>query len=176
MIFSFLATLFYSFNPKVLSNSTVSVTPWKYQQVSELQSPESWLFVHLRSVWFVMLFVKNDHIYAYHDARDKGTKDSFYTKKCTKADFELAHAKHWGIEEFHRCIKQVCNCEHYFFRNEITIRNHIHLSLRAFCVFEISRSKWILSNRYQYINKCMEQYLQSLFSKVSMTWLEISRN
>ena len=45
----------------------------------------------------------------------------------------------WGIEEYHRGIKQCCGVERAQVRNAAAIANHILLSIRAFIRLELHR-------------------------------------
>jgi hypothetical protein len=50
----------------------------------------------------------------------------------TQDEFKSLHDSHWQIEEFHRVIKQICNIERFFIRDQWAIRNHFFCALRAF--------------------------------------------
>ncbi len=54
-------------------------------------------------------------------------------KQLSRETFKQAHSEHWQIECFHRVIKQVCNIERFYGRDEQAIRNHVFCALRAFC-------------------------------------------
>jgi hypothetical protein len=45
----------------------------------------------------------------------------------------------WGIEEYHRGIKQCCGIEKAQVRKGTSILNHIHMSIRAFIRLELYR-------------------------------------
>ncbi len=51
---------------------------------------------------------------------------------------ELA-SEAWGIELFHRGIKQCCGIERSMVRKGIKVFNHICLSIRAFLRLEVNR-------------------------------------
>ena len=42
------------------------------------------------------------------------------------------HEKHWGIEQYHRVIKQVCHIEHFQVLKQKAIRNHIFASICSY--------------------------------------------
>ncbi len=61
-------------------------------------------------------------------------------------DLEIKQAKRkelsstaWGIEEYHRGIKQCCGVERAQVRNARAILSHIQMSIRAFIHFEWQR-------------------------------------
>ena len=45
----------------------------------------------------------------------------------------------WGIEEYHRGVKQCCGIERAQVRKATSILNHIHMSIRAFIRLELCR-------------------------------------
>ena len=67
----------------------------------------------------------------------------------TRSEFLTIHNTHWGIESYHRAIKQVCGVGRFQVRNNEAIRTHIFCSLRAFIYLEIYRSKQIITNWYE---------------------------
>jgi hypothetical protein len=67
----------------------------------------------------------------------------------TQVDFDRVHAAHWGIEQFHRAIKQVCNIERFQVRNENPIKNHIFCALKAFVTLEFMRLNKTISHWYE---------------------------
>jgi hypothetical protein len=136
-----------------------------YHQVSVYSIPEEGKILHLRNVWFVRIFEKNTFFYAYHDGNTDDKHNKEYLEKITRQFFEEIHSKHWHIEEYHRVLKQVCNTEKHFFRNKNTIDSHIHCSLRAFCVLEISRCHWILKNWYSFATQNMEIFVRKTLLK-----------
>jgi len=53
--------------------------------------------------------------------------------------FEKFSGQGWGIEEYHRGIKQCCGVERAQVRKAKSIMNHIHMSIRAFMRLELYR-------------------------------------
>ena len=70
-------------------------------------------------------------------------------ERITQVDFERVHAAHWGIERFHRAVKQVCNIEHFQVRNENPIKNHIFCAIKAFVKLEFMRMNEKILNWYE---------------------------
>lgn len=58
------------------------------------------------------------------------------------------HREHWGIESYHRAIKQVCCAEKFFVRWKTAIRNHLFCALRAFVQLEIQRWRGEIKSWY----------------------------
>ncbi|CCI27069.1 transposase (fragment) [Microcystis aeruginosa PCC 9809] len=58
-----------------------------------------------------------------------------------------------GIEEFHRVIKQVCNIERFFVRDQWAIRNHFFCALRAFCHLQTACLNQLINNCYEFARK-----------------------
>ena len=56
---------------------------------------------------------------------------------------------HWGIEFYHRVLKQVCNISKFFVRNTPAILTHIFCALRAFCQLEIMGINERIQNVYE---------------------------
>lgn len=67
----------------------------------------------------------------------------------TRREFEEVHDIHWGIESFHRAIKQVCGVGRFMGRESQAIRNHIFGSLTAFIRLEKMRAEAMISNWYE---------------------------
>lgn len=147
------------------SNRLASDETKQYKQVSEYSLGEEGQVLHLRNVGFVRIFENNTFLYAYHDGSTEDKRDKETLEKITRKDFEEIHSKHWHIEEYHRVLKQVCNTEKHFFRNKNTIKSHIHCSLRAFCVLEMSRVRWVLKNWYSFATESMAAHVRSVLQK-----------
>jgi hypothetical protein len=68
----------------------------------------------------------------------------------THSDFESLHDQHYGIEAYHRILKQVCTVEHFQVRTEVAIRNHIFCALCGYIQLEIARIKGVIANHYEF--------------------------
>ena len=55
----------------------------------------------------------------------------------------------WHIECFHRVIKQVCNIERFYVRDEQAIRNHFFCALKAFCKLQTMCLNGLINNCYE---------------------------
>lgn len=138
-------------------NRTVSNEPGKYYQVSTLDIPNEGLLTHLREFGFIKLFRKD---FKQEDSRHYilylPSEESL--KQITKSEFITIHDTHWGIESFHRAIKQLCGICKFMVRDSYAIKTHIFCSLQAFVRLEKMRSEKIISNWYELQRK--------LFTKV----------
>lgn len=132
----------------VEKNRTVSDKPGKYHQVSSLEIPDEGLITHLKEFGFIKLlrkdFKKGDsrHYILY-------LPDSEKLQQISRQELITIHDTHWGIEAFHRAIKQVCGIGKFMVRNTYAIKTHIFCSLQAFVRLEKMRSTNSISNWYQ---------------------------
>jgi hypothetical protein len=67
----------------------------------------------------------------------------------TRNEFITIHDTHWGIETFHRAIKQLCGICRFMVRDTHAIKTHMFCSLQAFIKLEFMRSEKIISNWYE---------------------------
>ena len=94
----------------VEKNRTVSSELGKHQQVSSLVIPDEGLITHLKEFGFIKLlrkdFKKGDsrHYILYLPNTEK-------LQNISRQEFINIHDIHWGIEAFHRAIKQVCGAD-----------------------------------------------------------------
>ena len=132
----------------VEKNRTVSNEPGKYCQVSTLEIFDEGLVTHLREFGFVKLFRKD---FKKEDSRHYilYLPSSEDIKQITRSQFITIHDTHWGIESFHRAIKQVCGICRFMVRDTCAIKTHIFCSLQAFVRLELMRSQNIISNWYE---------------------------
>ncbi len=59
------------------------------------------------------------------------------------------HSIHWGIECYHRAIKQVCGIGRFMVRTTEAIRTHFFSAIRAFTQLELMRSEDLIENWYE---------------------------
>lgn len=152
------------------SNRTVSDQPNQYAQVKNLEIPNQGWLTHLKGFGFVKLFRKDfkkggpKHYIFYHP-------DEEILQQTTRQTFLTIHDTHWGIESFHRAIKQVCGIGRFQVRNSEAIRTHIFCSLQAFIHLEMMRSEQIIANWYEvqknlFTSVIREYILQNLTQSV----------
>jgi hypothetical protein len=131
-----------------LQDRTVSNEAGKYSQVSNLAIPESGLITHLQEFGFIKLFRKDfkkgdSRHYVFYVPNDDALK------QINRSEFVTIHDTHWGIESFHRAIKQVCGICRFMVRDSHAIKTHIFCSLQAFVRLEKMRSEKLISNWYE---------------------------
>ncbi len=129
-------------------NRIVSNQPGKYEQVGNLAISDEGLITHLKEFGFIKLWRKD---FKKQDSRHYilYLPDSQKLKHISRKEFITIHDTHWGIEAFHRAIKQVCGICRFMVRNTQAIRTHIFCSLQAFVRLEKMRSTNSISNWYQ---------------------------
>jgi Transposase DDE domain len=65
------------------------------------------------------------------------------------ADFQELHSIHWGIECYHRAIKQVCGIDLFMVRTSEAIKTHFFSAIRAFTQLELMRTEELIENWYE---------------------------
>lgn len=132
----------------VEKNRTVSNEAGKYSQVSTLEISDEGLITHLKEFGFIKLFRKvfkkadSKHYILYLPDEDK-------LQQIARSEFITIHDIHWGIETFHRAIKQVCGICRFMVRDSQAIKTHIFCSLQAFVRLELMRSEKTITNWYE---------------------------
>jgi hypothetical protein len=132
----------------VEKNRTVSDEPGIYRQVGSLEIPEEGWLTDLKGFGEVQLFRKgfkkgDSRHYIYYSGDDE------VFEEITSAEFLTIHDTHWGIESFHRAVKQVCGISRFQVRDSHAIRNHIFCSLQAFIRLESMRAERLIANWYE---------------------------
>ena len=100
----------------IASNRQVSIERGNQQSVKDLDIPKDGLMVYLKAFGWVRVFCqpfKNEPRYYILYKRDLEALEQL-----TYDDFKAIHDDHWKIECFHRIIKQVCNIERFYVRDE----------------------------------------------------------
>ena len=156
----------------VEKNRTVSNEPGKYSQVGNLEISEEGLITHLKEFGFVKLFRKD---FKKEDSRHYifYLPDAQKLKQISRSELITIHDTHWGIEAFHRAIKQVCGVCRLMVRNSHAIKTHIFCSLQAFVRLELMRSEKAIANWYEvqrklFINVVREYILENLSSTCAL--------
>lgn len=129
-------------------NRTVSNEPGMYCQVWSLEIPAQGWLTYLKGFGEVQLFRKDftkgdSRHYIYYSGDDKGLEE------VSRKEFLTIHDTHWGIESFHRAIKQVCGIGRFQVRDCYAIKTHIFCSLQAFVRLEIMRAEHLINNWYE---------------------------
>ena len=97
-----------------------------------LEVPPEGVVVHLKGFGMIRVFrtVSRKGDVEHWATDDLGMKE--------KRREELS-GQGWGIEEYHRGVKQCCGIERAHVRKARSILNHIHISIRAFVRLELYR-------------------------------------
>lgn len=163
------------------SNRLVQLAAQPYVAVRNLDIPPEGLVVHLKQVGTVKLFRSVfKHEFRYYvlslpmpagqcpidlgsDEREARLRSLL--EMVTEAQFKRIHDLHWGIEQFHRAVKQVCNIERFQVRDTQAILTHLFSALRAFVQLELKRVKGEIFNWYQVqqtlFNPVIRAFIQS---------------
>jgi hypothetical protein len=67
----------------------------------------------------------------------------------SRTEFKEIHSIHWGIECYHRAIKQVCGIGQFMVRTTEAIRTHFFSAIRAFTQLELMRTEEKIENWYE---------------------------
>ena len=161
-----------SFGVGLAKNRSVRINKGKYVRIDSLDIPDGGLIVELKNFGKVKVFkrvFKNEitHYYAlFFTDEDK-------LEEATRQDFRELFARHWGIEVYHRALKQLCNLNKFFVRKTPAIITHIFCVLRAFCQLELMRVKETIDNWYEvqrnlYIEVARQFIIDNFQQKISL--------
>lgn len=131
----------------IASNRQVSVERGSLVQVKQLDIPDTGRMVYLKAFGWVKVFCQpfKDELRHYILYQPELEQLQHLPRKAFKA----VHDDHWKIECFHRVIKQVCNIERFYVRDEQAIRNHCFCALSAFCRLQTMCIQGLINNCYQ---------------------------
>ena len=124
----------------IAKNRKVSINGGKYTSVQNLEIPDDGLVVHLKKFGDVKVFCRpfkneaNRDYIMYFPVLDA-------TEQITRAEFKEFHSIHWGIECYHRAIKQVCGIERFMVRTTSAIKTHFFSAIRAFTQTRVNASR-----------------------------------
>jgi len=132
----------------IAKNRQVSIIKGQYQSVESLEIGEDGTIVYLKEFGEVKVFkkhFKNDIVRFYilfsQDNQDLNEAD--------KTLFIQVKATHWGIETYHRALKQLCGINKFIVRKSEAVLTHFFSSLRAFIKLELMRARDLIDNWYQ---------------------------
>ncbi len=132
----------------IAKNRLCSVDGKNFTQVQNLEIPDQGLVVYLKKFGQVKVFhrsFKNEtHRYYIMFVPDKDTLFII-----SLAEFKELHSIHWGIECYHRAIKQVCGIELFMVRTSAAIKTHFFSAIRAFTQLELMRAEELIENWYE---------------------------
>jgi hypothetical protein len=126
----------------VAKNRKVSINGRDYTQIQNVEIPDEGLMVHLKNFGQVKVFRKT---FKNEDKRYYiiylPNEDALIA--ITRVDFKSLHSIHWGIECYHRAIKQVCGIEQFMVRTSQAIKTHFFSAIRAFTQLELMRAAMV---------------------------------
>jgi hypothetical protein len=132
----------------IAKNRWCSIDGKHFTQVQNLKIPADGLVVYLKGFGRVKLFrksFKNEtqrYYMMYTSAQDK-------LSSISRAEFKEVHSIHWGIECYHRAIKQVCGIGQFMVRTTDAIKTHFFSAIRAFTQLELMRAEELVENWYE---------------------------
>lgn len=130
------------------NNRTISINRGQYIQIQTLGDwADDQQTVYLKEYGMVKVFRQiYKNAYRYYIL---STAELDQLPHITRVDFERVHATHWGIERYHRAIKQVCHIEHFQVRGFYQIKNHVFCALKGFVRLEFMRANQMISHWYE---------------------------
>lgn len=132
----------------IAKNRKVSLNGKEYFQVTNLEIPDSRLVMYLKNFGRVKVFWRTfkNEVERYYITYLPGTDAS---EQITRQEFNQWHSIHWGIECYHRAVKQSCGIERFMVRTTEAIKTHIFCSIRAFMQLEFMRAEELIENWYE---------------------------
>jgi hypothetical protein len=147
----------------IKSNRTVSINKEIWQQVKALEIPENGLIVWLKAYGKVKIFrtqLKDQlrHYVIYLPDEEK-------LAEFNRAEFDIEHAKHWQIEQYHRAIKQVCNIENFQVRGKQATKNHLFAAIFGYVQLQRLTTIKSISDCYQIQRELFTNVVKSFISE-----------
>lgn len=145
----------------------------EYKRVEDLEIPSEGLIVTLKEFGIVKVFkrtFKNGSCRYYATFRCHESE----LNNWTRVQFRESQVIHWGIECYHRALKQLCGLSKFQVRKTESIVTHIFCSLRAFCQLELMRiqatiESWYSLHREISLKVAREFILEQLSPSASLT-------
>ena len=157
----------------IAKNRQVAINGGKYTQVQKLEIPDKGLVVHLKEFGYVKVFCRTfkNEVSRYYIMY---LPDENATLALTSSEFKEAHTVHWGIECYHRAIKQLCGISRFMVRTTEAIMTHLFCAIRAFTQLELMRAEELIENWYEVqrtlsLKVAREFILEHLKQKVGST-------
>ena len=160
----------------IAKNRKVSIEPGKWVQVKELEIPDDGVVVHLKKFGRVKIFRKTF----------KKERERYYIiylneqealAEITRQEFKALHSIHWGIECYHRALKQVCSIQQFMVRTTEAISTHFFCAIRAFTQLELMRVKALIENWYEVQRNLYIQVVREfIIEQLKPSQSRISRN
>ena len=151
----------------IKSNRTISIQKGIFQQVQSLDIPENGLLVWLKGYGNVKLFrtkLKDQlrHYVVYLPDEEK-------LSEFNRVAFDVEHAKHWQIEQYHRAIKQVCNIENFQVCGKKATKNHLFAAILGFIQLQRLTTIQAIKDCYQVRRELFTNVVRSFISECVFT-------
>lgn len=143
------------FLTRLENNRHVNPDDTSNRGVGQIAIPETGRVVHLKGYGFVRVFRR---VGRDGDAEHWATNDL----QMSESEREVLARRAWGIETYHRRVKQYCGIERAQCRSEQGQRVHILLSLRAYLRLEVHRlgaSVSFFESKLTIIREAVRRYL-----------------
>jgi hypothetical protein len=162
-----------NFQVGIAKNRQVKVEGKTYERVDNLEIKREGLEVNLKGFGVVKVFKRT-----FTDGSCR-----YYATFCfnqselanwDRSQFRELQSIHWGIECYHRALKQLCGLSKFQVRKTEAIITHVFCSLRAFCELELLRitdmiESWYDLQRELSLKVSREFIKEQLVSSISLT-------
>jgi hypothetical protein len=141
----------WTFFTRLEKNRKVNPDDTYNRQIQEISIPEEGRKVHLKGFGFVKV---PQAVSKNGDAEDEKTEENEEKKvrywatndlEMTEENREDLARRAWGVETYHRKLKQHCGAERSQCRSAEAQHNHIQMSIRAFLRLELHRVETAIS-------------------------------
>ncbi|MCS3667883.1 hypothetical protein GGP77_002126, partial [Salinibacter ruber] len=144
----------WTFFTRLEKNRKVNPDDTYNRQIQEIEIPKEGRVVHLKGFGFVKVFRTDS---TDGDAEDNQSKDTEESEEediqywatnnleMTEEKREELARRAWGVETYHRRLKQYCGVEDSQCRSAQAQHNHIQMSIRAFLRLELHRVETAIS-------------------------------
>lgn len=161
-----------NFQVGIAKNRQVKVKGGKYERVENLEINPEGLEVNLKGFGVVKVFKRTfiDGSCRYYVTF---CSDESELRDWTRSQFRVLQSIHWGIECYHRALKQLCGLSKFQVRKTEAIITHVFCSLRAFCELELMRitntiESWYDLQRELSLKVSKEFIKEQLVSSISL--------
>jgi len=146
----------WTFFTRLEKNRKVNPDDTYNRQIQEIEIPEEGRVVHLKGFGFVKVFRTDstdgdaeDNQPEDNDTEESEEEDIQYwatnNLEMTEEKREELARRAWGVETYHRRLKQYCGVEDSQCRSARAQHNHIQMSIRAFLRLELHRVETAIS-------------------------------
>jgi hypothetical protein len=162
-----------NFQVGIAKNRQVKVEGGKYERVENLEIDSEGLEVNLKgfgvSKVFKRTFTDGSCRYYVTFCYNESELENW-----NRSQFRKLQSIHWGIECYHRALKQLCGLSKFQVRKTEAIITHVFCSLRAFCELELMRTTDIIESWYDLqrelsLKVSREFIKEQLVSSISLT-------